>query len=379
MIEYFESSLPRVLVWMNMPSHHQSTFFREVRNQGVDLVVCYYGEVDWRRKSMGWNVESSLSGYEYFFSPDHSLEFIKDWRDRVHIVPGYGSEFLCRLVRKLSNDKINWAHWSEKAHPGLRWYLTYPIKHWYARMVNSHAIGAFGCGNLAVEDFVHWGIKREKIGLLPYSPECFQVVKSENESSLNDVIKSRKVFLYIGCLEKRKGIDLLLKAFSEATKSYNSSDWILVLVGNDLSAGRYASSARKLGIEDSTFFVGVIPVAEISAVHMMADVFILPSRFDGWGAVVSESAAHGKALIVSDQCGAAQHLVDPGVNGFVVEAGNWRSLAKAMQAYISSPDLAYRHGKASPLIYERFAPQNNAKRFVEILCSWLATNYKVLF
>lgn len=342
------------------------------------MVVCYYGEVDWRRKSMGWDVEPSLSDYEHFFSPDDSLEFIKDWSDRVHIVPGYGSEFLRRLVRKLSNAKVNWAHWSEKAHPGLRWYLTYPIKRWYARMVNSHAIGAFGCGNIAIEDFVHWGIKREKIGFLPYTPEWIRVVKRENESLLNNVVKSRKVFLYIGCLEKRKGIDLLLKAFSEATKSYRSNDWILVLVGNDLSDGRYAIRARKLGIADSTFFVGVIPVSEISAVHMMADVFILPSRFDGWGAVVSESAAHGKALIVSDQCGAAQHLVDPGVNGFVVEAGNWRSLTNAMQAYISSPDLAFRHGKSSLLISESFSSQSNAKRFVEILCSWLAINYKVL-
>lgn len=354
-----------------MPSHHQAAFFREVRNQGVDLVVGYYGVVDTRRESMGWDAGTPLSKHELFFSPDdRSFEAIADWRDRVHIVPGYGSRFLRKLVRMLSDANVKWAHWSERSHSGLRWYLTYPLKGWYARMVNSHAIGAFGCGNLAVEDFARWGIQSEKLGLLPYSPSIYSVIpNAETESSSRN---EKNIFLYVGTLERRKGIDILLKAFAVSRNHNDGSKWVLVLVGKDLSNGAYAACANQMGIADSVVFQGVVPATGIATSYVNSSVLILPSRFDGWGAVVNEGAAYGRALIVSDQCGAAQHLVDPGVNGFVVRAGDWRSLANAMHAYVSSPDLAARHGRASASIYESFSPQANAKRFVEILGTWLA-------
>ncbi|MGZ8983661.1 MAG: glycosyltransferase family 4 protein [Methylotenera sp.] len=360
----------RVQIWMNMPSHHQSQFFREIINQGVDLKVCYYGRVDTRRKSMGWDGDDPLSSYELYFSPDYdSLEMISDWRERIHIVPGYGSHFLCKLARKLSNAKVSWAHWSERSHSGLRWYLTYPVKSWYARLVNKHAIGALGCGNLALEDFVRWGMKIEKLGLLPYSPHISKVNGSNPSESLSGI--GENVFLYVGSLESRKGIDVLLKAFAALHRQHTDFKWVLVLVGKDFSNGAYAASAKKMDIGNSVVFQGVIPAIEIATCYLNASVVILPSRFDGWGAVINEGAAHGKALIVSDQCGAAQHLVDPGVNGFVVKAGDRRSLANAMRAYMLNPDLAARHGKASSLIYERYSPQHNARRFVEILDSWM--------
>ena len=357
-----------------MPSHHQSAFFREIRNQGIDLMVCYYGAVDVRRKSMGWNSDTPLSDYERLFSPEsQNLEQLEDWRERVHIVPGYGSRFLRKLVRQLSNAKVKWIHWSERSHPGLRWYLKYPIKRWYAYMVNHYAIGAFGCGNHAVEDFISWGVRREILAILPYSPERSFQPDGKNLTKDFTEPKSKKVFLYIGSLERRKGVDLLLKAFAEISESKSCSNWILMIAGNDCSNGTYIDYAKKLGIEKIVVFLGVIPVSEVSTVHTLADVFILPSRFDGWGAVVNESAALGKALIVSDQCGSAQHLVDAGVNGFVVKAGDWRSLTRAMQAYTKNPELADRHGKASRLIYEKFTPENNAKRFAEIVQSWLTS------
>jgi len=366
----------KILMWMNMPSHHQSAFYREIRNQGIDLIVCYYGIVDKRRRNMGWNTHIPLSNFERYFSLKYQgLESIEDWHYRIHIVPGYGNRFLRKLVVILSNAKVKWIHWSERSHPGLRWYLSYPIKFWYAQMVNHHAIGAFGCGNLAIDDFISWGIRRELLSILPYSPEHSSKVKIEKLESLKDTLKSKRVFLYIGRLEYQKGIDLLLKAFTEASKSDRARNWVLVLAGNDLSNGYYEFFTKKMSIENIVFFLGVIPASEILAVHMIADVFIFPTRYDGWGAVVSESASQGKALIVSEQCDAARHLVETGINGFVIKAGSWHSLAYAMQAYIRNPKMADYHGQESLLIYQKFSPQSNAKRFIKIVRSWLITSY----
>lgn len=357
----------KILIWMNMPSHLQSAFFRELRNRGVDLIVYYYDEVDLDRVSLGWDSHPVFSEYEYSLKIGHSLNDIGDWQKRLHVVPGYGSKFLRQLVRKLSREGINWIHWSECSHYGLRWYLSYPVKRWYAQMINKCALGALAVGQFAAEDFVRWGIKREKIGLVFYSPESeVPSAGGENENTLFEIVKSQRVFLYVGSLEKRKGIDLLMKAYREAIKYDDKKLWVLVLVGNDNTRGRYTKLAKSLGIEDRILFAGVVPAKNILRFHAIADVLVLPSRFDGWGATVNESCSQGKAVIVSDHCGASM-LVDPGRNGFIFKSGDWRSLAYAMGMYISNPDLALIHGKISLKMYERFSPEANAERFCEIV------------
>jgi glycosyltransferase involved in cell wall biosynthesis len=238
-------------------------------------------------------------------------------------------------------------------------------------MVNKYALGALAVGRFAADDFVRWGIKREKIGLLFYSPETeVPSVDAKNKGTWHDIAKSRRVFLYVGRLDKGKGIDLLLKAYREAIKHDEQKAWVLVLVGNDLSYGRYANLAKKLGIENRTVFAGVVPAEKILTVHAIANVLILPSRFDGWGVVVNESCSQGKALIVSDHCGAAQ-LVEPGINGFIFKSGDWLSLAHMMGIYISNPELALRHGKISLKIYEKYTPEANAERFCQIINTWM--------
>ena len=113
----------------------------------------------------------------------------------------------------LSRESVEWVHWSECSHPGLRWFLGYPRKRWYGDLVAHHALGAFAQGVLATSDFMRWGIPLERIAFLPY------VVNAGDRSAVIDrecqsFVGSRKAFLYIGVLCHRKAIDVLLKAFA---------------------------------------------------------------------------------------------------------------------------------------------------------------------
>jgi len=234
-------------------------------------------------------------------------------------------------------------------------------------MVNRYAAGGFCIGNLALEDCVKWGINRELLSILPYAPTHSVVVNKARWELLAEKVADRSVFLYTGSLERRKGIDVLLKAFAHVLKRCRSTNWMLALVGPDRSSGRYELLAKRLGIIDQVLFLGATSWSDLATDYAVAKVFVLPTRHDGWGAVVSEAMGHGKAIIVTNQAGAAQHLVDPGVNGFVVKAGDVKSLAYALEEYIVKVGLAERHGAASTLIYQRFSPSTNAARFVAIL------------
>jgi glycosyltransferase involved in cell wall biosynthesis len=99
------------------------------------------------------------------------------------------------------------------------------------------------------------------------------------------------------------------------------------------------------------------------------DILVLPSRFDGWGMVLNEAASLGKALIATESCGAAHHLIDAERNGFRVRPGDVAGLADAMSRYCRDPDLARQHGAHSRRVFVQFTPACNAVRLRECLAS----------
>ena len=357
---------PRIKIWTNIPNHYQAALFEAVRSEGADLQVAYYDRVPDSRVALGWARDQNLPRGEAFVEPSvDSLYLDPAWRECIHLVPGYGSRFTLTLAAKLSQEGTGWVHWSERSHPGLRSLLTQPVKRAYAEMVNRFALGAFAIGAGAFRDFGAWGIRREMIAILPYSPTTATAVAAD--SQIQDFANGRPVFLYLGTLNRRKGIDVLINAFASSP-----STWALALVGNDASGGEYARLARRLGVQDRVLFRGAMSPKSLGDAILAAKVVILPSRFDGWGVTLNEGASLGRALIGSDACGATEHLIVSGVNGFRVQAGSVGSLARALSAYSLEPELATNHGEASLEIFKANSPEVNAKKMLSTLATWAA-------
>ncbi|NLX94890.1 MAG: glycosyltransferase family 4 protein [Rhodopirellula sp.] len=234
-------------------------------------------------------------------------------------------------------------------------------------MVNHYALGAFGIGEWALRDFCRWGVRREKLALLPYSSQMPQEVSGADQPCAL-FRQDRFGIVYAGGLCHRKGIDVLLKAFASATRSYSKS--VLMLVGNDQSYGAYRAMADTLGISARVLFRGPVPPQELGGILHCADLFCLPSRHDGWGVVLNEAASRGLALVASDRCGAAHHLIVPGENGVRVRAGDVRSLANALQTYVQNPILAHIHGERSHDIFRSYTPVANVRRFLSAIETW---------
>lgn len=360
----------RVVIWVNMPSHHLRAFFAQLIRQRVELTVCYYGDVDSDRVALGWSANDDFYDFELKISK-LSLDFsrIPHWKNSIHTIPGYGSKFLRGLSRRLTAENVQWVHWSESSQPGIRWYLSYPIKRLYAYLVNRHALGALACSESAIRDFISWGINREVIGFVPYSSELPRA--QEALSMGNDVpFRNRNIFLFIGQMIHRKGVDVLIDAFSKIVDENGDFGWDLVFLGSDKSNGKYQRLAEEKKISKFTRFLGARPVESVDEIIRSANVVVLPSRFDGWGAVISEAMSAGKAVIATNCCGASEHLIEGGVNGFVVKAGSSNSLKNAMKLYVLNDNLSHKHGNESLKLIQLFSAEANAKRFIAILESW---------
>lgn len=364
----------KVLQWTVCPTHHQSYFQQALREAGIDLQVRYHERVNDSRIAMGWDAGDKLRPDEQYVEKSVcALETVEDWRDRIHIVSGYRERFMRNIIMKLSAENVDWVHWSESTRPGIRWWLSYPYKRWYARIVNRHALGVFAIGLSAIKDFEHWGIKPEKIAFLPYAVQAADRCATP-EKECETFCEGRKAFLYLGSLRHRKGTDLLLKAFAKAT--HQNKEWVLLLVGDDRSDGAYEGLARKLNIEKRTLFRGPIPAGDISGVLKTAQVLLLPSRNEGWGLTFNEAASMGLALIGTEQVGSAWHVIEQGKNGFRVKADNVDALANAMRRYIDNPSLADEHGPRSLEIFKKFTPEHNAQRFIEGIRDFRAMEQK---
>ena len=359
---------------MDVPSHYQSAFFSAIDGRNdVDLQVCYMQEVSKTRATQGWSNNHSYKPYESCvagFSLPERLALIPEWEERIHIISSYVSreqvDFFC-------DHGVRWCHWSES--PGIRLAdalgyrmglfrilkpLMLKLRRHESQCMRKHALAVFGQGMMASRAFRLMGVPVGKIYDLYYAPD--PLPELEPSQSVVEFAKGRKVFLSVGALCRRKGVDLLLAAFSKL----ETSDWCLILCGLDREKGAYQALAEKLGIQDSVFFLGAYPVDRIAEVYMAADVFILPSRFDGWGAVLNEAASLGRPVIGTDLCGASWHVVQEGVNGFRVKAGCTHSLRKAMSFFTENPEAIKKFGTASREIYfEGFTPERNAQRLVD--------------
>jgi glycosyltransferase involved in cell wall biosynthesis len=347
---------------MNMPSHYQRAFFDAIRTAGHDLIVRYYERVPPARQELGWASPSSLpEGEAYLTDGNSPFESIPDAAERVHVVPGYGSAFSRGLVRALVASRFRWAHWSEPAHPGLRWYLSWPRKRAYAATVNRYAVTAFTHGTQGLRDLRGWGVREDLLRVLTYSSPA-PPARVPPDARVTGFARGRRVALFLGSLIPRKGVDLLLRAFAAVR---GREDWSLVVAGDGPERSRLQALAGRLSLSGrDVLWMGAIPAADRWQVLAACDLHILPSRFDGWGLVVAEAALMGKPSITSDTVGAGWHLVAPGSSGNRFKSGSWKALQAGLSGYVNRPELLSSHGEAARAMADHFSPEQNVSRLI---------------
>lgn len=129
-------------------------------------------------------------------------------------------------------------------------------------------------------------------------------------------------FLFVGELTPRKGVDLLLRALADTAG-------ILTIIGSGKSEKDLRKLCRSLRLDSRVNWISNIPNQEVFQQMASHDCLVLPSRFDGWGAVINEALSVGTPVIASDACGGSD-LLKSGVAGRIFRSGNIGELRQAM-------------------------------------------------
>jgi poly(glycerol-phosphate) alpha-glucosyltransferase len=179
-----------------------------------------------------------------------------------------------------------------------------------------------------------------------------------------DRSRSAVRFLFCGQMIARKGVDILVRAFDLLIRK--GLDAELILTGREADLEKILQQ-----IPDSTkqkiSYEGFSDPKDLPQIFSRADVFVLPSRYDGWGVVVNQAIGAGLPVICSDAVGAGYDLVESGRNGFRVPAGEIDRLASAMESFITQPNLLAEFGQRSSEIARHWTPEKGAQRWVTVL------------
>lgn len=138
-------------------------------------------------------------------------------------------------------------------------------------------------------------------------------------------LKDCNVILYTGRLVEVKGLDLLLAAFADA----HVANYKLVLVGDGNQKDKLQNLAKSLGIESNVIFAGYYSGDALYAWYDLANYFILPSRYEPFGAVVNEALVYGCPVVVSQFIGALDFVTSE--NGIVFNPTNHQEFVDTLK------------------------------------------------
>lgn len=187
---------------------------------------------------------------------------------------------------------------------------------------------------IAISDHAHrqlverYGFDPEHVHTIPHGVDTDRFYpRSEPHPAVDP---DKQTLLYVGRLGARKGLDLALEALARIEEP--AVEFLIA------GTGRHEATLRKraseLGVSEQVRFLGYVPEEELPSLYSSADVFVLPSRYEGFGLVVLEAMACGTP-VVGVSAGGIPTAIDHGSNGTVVDR-DADALSEAISAVIST-------------------------------------------
>jgi glycogen synthase len=148
--------------------------------------------------------------------------------------------------------------------------------------------------------------------------------------------------LCLGRLQKRKGFDVALSAFSRITHRYPKMR--LTVAGDGPERLTLERQADELGLEHLVDFLGWVFPAEVRSVIKTSTVVVMPSTNEGFPLVALEAALMGRPVVAS-RIGGLSEVVIHRKTGLLVDPGDCAGMAEAISFLIQHPEKAAQLGQ----------------------------------
>lgn len=144
--------------------------------------------------------------------------------------------------------------------------------------------------------------------------------------------------------EQYKGHDVVIKALPELLKRF--PDLVYNVVGEGDGRPLLEALCKEQGVERAVRFHGAVSEEQLIAAYQQASVFVMPSRFEGFGFVFLEAMTYGKPVVCGN-ADASVEVVSDGETGFTVDPTSVEAVANATTQLLEDPELRARMGEAA--------------------------------
>jgi glycosyltransferase involved in cell wall biosynthesis len=180
----------------------------------------------------------------------------------------------------------------------------------------------------------------------------------------------------VKALEKKYGIEYLIRAFTLLKDRYRDLPLKLLIIGGGSQEEYLKDLAQGLNVEHSVIFTGRVSYDQVSIYHNMLSIFASLSVLDSesFGVAIIEASACEKPVVVSN-VGGLPEVVEDGVTGLVIPPKNPEKAAEAIERLILDRDLRVRMGKAGrERVKKLYNWDDNVKQMIHIYEDILKVN-----
>jgi glycosyltransferase involved in cell wall biosynthesis len=189
------------------------------------------------------------------------------------------------------------------------------------------------------------------------SPSEKTVKKVELGLDSHDII-----VLFVGRLTWQKAPDVLIEAWNRVDHE-GRSDKLLIVGRGDLERSLKAKTAE-LGLAQSVIFVPF--TNNVERYYQIADVFVLPSRYEGFSSAMLDAMSHGLAVAVTRVSGTENIVIDR-VNALLVNPDNVEQLSGIISSLLSDAQLRVSLGqKARQKVVEEYEMEVVGRKYVDL-------------
>lgn len=168
-----------------------------------------------------------------------------------------------------------------------------------------------------------------------------ELFKPVDDTALLENIRKKyslpgKYILYVGMLEPRKNVPVLVRAFKQLKDSTGVEHKLVIVGKKGWMYDEIFKTVRSLKLEDEVIFTGYITDKELPLIYSASELFVYPSAYEGFGLPLLEAMACGVPVIASNVSSIPEITGDAVV---LVNPDNAGELSKAMNKIISDKSL----------------------------------------
>ncbi|MEJ5960607.1 glycosyltransferase family 4 protein [Pedobacter immunditicola] len=294
------------------------------------------------QRKIQWDIPL-LSGYNYEWIVGRTrIEQISRYQPQCLFIYGWASKGHLQLLRHFKNKTKIVFSGDSTLLKKLPWWKD-KLKEFALTWVYQHVNYAVYAGTHNKAYFLKYGLQEKQLTFAPHAIDndrfSFQQPTPSNLRAELGLLQTDTLVLFAGKFNDNKNVLGLLRAFIEISMK-NAH---LLFVGNGILEQQLKQEAMQ---HKNIHFLPFQNQLAMPGIYQVCDLFCLPSKNESWGLSINEAMACGKAVLVSDQCGAAVDLVTTG-NGVIFKSNEPEDLKRQLNYLLRQPLFLKEAGKHS--------------------------------